>query len=152
MDINQCWGSIKLFLDGSLCFRQGVGHGVDVWDQLLGGSDLRYWHPFCVCGEGLSPQCIQAGYWGDYSTCIIQSCVNIPSIVCLERPHEEQVNSAVQKQNANAVVRMIAWWAPHLEFVNFRRRLFLVFTFALVLRVCCLSWNLMCGPLWLQGR
>ena len=37
------------------CARQGVGRGVDVWGQLLGGSDLRYWQPFRVCGEGLSP-------------------------------------------------------------------------------------------------
>ena len=28
--------------------------------------------------------------------------------VCLERPHEEQANSAVEKQNANAVVRTVA--------------------------------------------
>ena len=27
---------------------------------------------------------------------------------CLERPHEEQANSAVEKQSANAVVRMVA--------------------------------------------
>ena len=28
--------------------------------------------------------------------------------VCLERPHEEQANSAVEKQRANAVVRTVA--------------------------------------------
>ena len=28
--------------------------------------------------------------------------------VCLERPHEEQVNSAVEKKSANAVVRAVA--------------------------------------------
>ena len=28
--------------------------------------------------------------------------------VCLERPHEEQANSAVEKQSANAVVRTVA--------------------------------------------
>ena len=28
--------------------------------------------------------------------------------VCLERPHEEQPNSAVEKQSANAVVRTVA--------------------------------------------
>ena len=44
--------SRKLFLDGSLCL---AGHGVDVWGQPLGGSDLSYWQSFCVCGEGLSP-------------------------------------------------------------------------------------------------
>ena len=28
--------------------------------------------------------------------------------VCMERPHEEQANSAVEKQSANAVVRTVA--------------------------------------------
>ena len=36
-------------------------------------------------------------------------------------------------------VRTVAGWAPHLEFVNFCRILFLVFTFVLVLRACCLK-------------
>ena len=37
------------------CAWQGVGHGVGVSGHLLGGSDLRCWQPFGVCGEGLSP-------------------------------------------------------------------------------------------------
>ena len=32
------------------CAWQGISRGVDVCDQFLGGSDLRYWQPFCVCG------------------------------------------------------------------------------------------------------
>ena len=36
------------------CVCQGVGHGVDVSDHLLGGSDLCCWQPFGVYGEGLS--------------------------------------------------------------------------------------------------
>ena len=39
--LTACVESRKLFLDGSLCWA-GVGHGVDVWGQFLGGSDLRY--------------------------------------------------------------------------------------------------------------
>ena len=34
---------------------------------------------------------------------------------CLERPHEEQTSSAIEKQIANEVVRTVAGWAPHLE-------------------------------------
>ena len=60
-----------------VCAWQGVGHGVDVWDQLPGGSDLRYWQPFCVYRE--------------VPTCLIY----------LERGHEEQANSDVEKQSAN---------------------------------------------------
>ena len=37
------------------CAWQGVGHGVGVSSHLLGGSDLRCWQPFGVCGEVLSP-------------------------------------------------------------------------------------------------
>ena len=44
--------SRNLYLGGSLWLTD---HGVDVCDQLLGGSDLSYWQPFCICGEGLSP-------------------------------------------------------------------------------------------------
>ena len=36
------------------CVWQGVGHGVGVSGHLLGGSYLRCWQPFGVCGEGLS--------------------------------------------------------------------------------------------------
>ena len=55
-------------------------------------------------GKGYPRQCIQAGYWGsligDYS---ISTCP-----VCPERPHEEQANSAVEKQSTNAVIRTVA--------------------------------------------
>ena len=36
------------------CAWQGVNNGVGV-SGLLGGSDLRFWQPSGVCGEGLSP-------------------------------------------------------------------------------------------------
>ena len=86
------------------CAWQGVGHRVDVLGQFIGGSDLRYWQPFCVCGK-----CIQAGYWGnlqtyDYSTCIIQSAINMSSMS--ERPHEEQANSTVEKRR---LIRLFVW-------------------------------------------
>ena len=41
--------SRNLFLDGSPCMA------VDISDHLLGGSDLRCWQPFDVCGEGRYP-------------------------------------------------------------------------------------------------
>ena len=37
------------------CVLTGAGHGVDISDHLLAGSDLRCWQPFGVCGEVLSP-------------------------------------------------------------------------------------------------
>ena len=37
------------------CAWQDVGHGVGVSGHRLGGSDLRCWQSFGVCGEGLSP-------------------------------------------------------------------------------------------------
>ena len=45
---------------------------------------------------------------------------------------EEQANSAAEKQRANAGVRTVAGLAPHLAVVNFRRRLLMVLTFALL--------------------
>ena len=55
--------SIKLFLDGSLCLA-GRWPCSRCLGQLIGCIDLRCRQPFGVCGEELSRQCIQAGYWG----------------------------------------------------------------------------------------
>ena len=33
------------------CAWQGVGHGVCISGHLPGGSDLRCWQPYDVCGE-----------------------------------------------------------------------------------------------------
>ena len=131
-----------------VCTWQGVGHGVGVSCHLLGGSDLRCCQPFGVCGEGLSPPVHISRVLGvAFKQPVIILHVSFKAIstcpVCLERPHEEQANSTVEKQSANAVVRTVAGCAPHLEFFNFRRRLFLVFTFVLVLRACCLKLNVL---------
>ena len=37
------------------CAWKGVGYGMGVSGHLLGGSDLRCWLPYHVCGEGISP-------------------------------------------------------------------------------------------------
>ena len=53
------------------CGWQGVGHGVDVWGQFIGGNDLCYLQPFCVCGKGRYHQCIHAWYRVTFKPVII---------------------------------------------------------------------------------
>ena len=81
--------------------------------HLLGGSYLRCWQPFGVCREGLSPPVQISRVFGvAFKQPVIIIHVSFRAIstcqVCLERPHEEQANSAVEKQSANAVVRTVA--------------------------------------------
>ena len=100
-------------LSASVCTWQGDGHGVDVSDHLLGGSDLRCWQPFGVCAEGLSPpvynkQGIEVAFKQPVIILHVSFIAISTSQVCLERPHEEQARSAVEKQIANAVVRAVA--------------------------------------------
>ena len=100
-------------LSASVCAWQGDGHVVDVSDHLLGGSDLRCWQPFGVCAEGLSPPVHnKQGIEVAFKQPVIILHVSFTAIstcpVCLERPHEEQAHSAVEKQSANAVVRAVA--------------------------------------------
>ena len=95
------------------CAWQGVGHGVRVSGHLLGGSYLRCWQPFGVRGEGLSPgSAHKQGIGVAFKQPVIILHVSFRAIstcpVCLERSHEEQANSAVEKQSANAVVRTVA--------------------------------------------
>ena len=69
-------------MDGSLCLA-----GRWPWSGCLGSSswsnDMRWRQPFGVRAMSTCP-------------------------VCLERPHEEQAYSAVEKQSANAAVRTVA--------------------------------------------
>ena len=93
--------------------RAFVGHGVDVCDQLLRSAllatFLRMWGgaiPASAYLHGIGVAFKQPANIL-YNPCIIQSGINMP-IVCLERSHQEQANSAVEKQSANAVVRTVA--------------------------------------------
>ena len=61
--------------------------------------------------------------------------------VCLERPPRRTGIFSCRKTKRQCGCSYGSWMSSHLEFVNFRRRLFLVFTFALVLRACCLKLN-----------
>ena len=45
--------SRKLFPDGSMCLG-GRSLAME-WMSVINFCDLRYWQPFCVCGEALSP-------------------------------------------------------------------------------------------------
>ena len=95
------------------CAWQGVGHGVGVSCHLVGGSYLRCWQPFGVCREGAIPASAnKQGIGVAFKQPVIILHVSFRAIstcqVCLERPHEEQANSAVEKQSANAVVRTVA--------------------------------------------
>ena len=95
------------------CAWQGVGHGVGVSGHLLGGSDLPCWQPFGVCGERLSPaSAFNRGIGVAFKQPVIILHVSFRAIstcpVCLEQLHEEQANSAVEKQSTNAVVLSVA--------------------------------------------
>ena len=81
--------------------------------HILGGSDLRWRQPFGVCGEGLSPPVHTSRVLGiAFKQPVIILHVSVRAMstcpVCLERPHEEQAYSSVEKQSANAVVRTVA--------------------------------------------
>ena len=87
------------------CAWQGVGHGVGVWDQLLGGSDLRCWQPFSVCAIPGSAYKQSIAF----KQALIILHVSFRAVSsCLVRPHEEQTHLAVEKLSANAVVRSVA--------------------------------------------
>ena len=102
---------LELLLNQEICFWmeacawQGVGHGVGVSGHLRGGSDLRCWRRFGVCGERLSPTVHTRRVLGRaFKRPVIILHVPFRAIstcpVCLEQPHEEQANAAVEKQRA----------------------------------------------------
>ena len=137
--------SRKLFLDVSLCLA-----GRWPWSGCLGSSSLRQRSALAAIfrrmwGGAIHAISYKKGIGVTFKQPVIILHVSFRTMstcpVCLEQLHEEQAYSAVEQQSANAVVRTVAGWAPHLEFINFRRRLFLVFTFASVLRACCLKLN-----------
>ena len=73
------------------------------WVIIFEGSYLRYWQPFGVRSKGLSPPVHTSNVLGvaykqpvnilHVSFRTISTC-----LVYLERPHEEQANSDVEKQ------------------------------------------------------
>ena len=85
------WVSPVIFLEAAIC---------------VGG------HLSAYVRSGYPSQCIQTGYWVAFKQPVIILHVSFRAMstcpVCLERPHEEQAYSAVEKQSANAVVRTVA--------------------------------------------
>ena len=97
--------SRKLFLGGSLCLA-----GRWPWSGCLGSSS---WTQRSALWEGAIPaSAYKQGIGVAFKQPVIILHVSFRAIstcpVCLERPHEEQANSAVEKQRANAVVRTVA--------------------------------------------
>ena len=85
------WVSRVIFLEAAICVADNLSTYV---------------------GRGYPRQCIQACYWVAFKQPVIILHVSFRAIstcpVCRERPREEQANSAVEKQSANAVVRLVA--------------------------------------------
>ena len=99
--------SINLFLDGSLCLAGCWPWSGCLGGHLLGGSDLRSTFRR-MSGVAIPASAYKQGIWVAFKQPVIILHVSFRAIstcpVCLERPHEEQANSAVEKQSANAVV------------------------------------------------
>ena len=104
--------SIKLFVDGSLCLA-----GRWPWSGCLVSSSWRQLSALLATFRRMSGGAIPAsankqGIGVAFKQPVIILHVSFRAIstcqVCLERPHEEQANSAVEKQSANAVVRTLA--------------------------------------------
>ena len=104
--------SIKLFVDGSLCLA-----GRWPWSGCLASSSWRQLSALLATFRRMSGGAIPAsankqGIGVAFKNPVIILHVSFRAIstcqVCLERPHEEQANSAVEKQSANAVVRTVA--------------------------------------------
>ena len=114
--------SIKLFLDGSLCLA-----GRWPWSGFLVSSSWRQRFALLpifrrMWGGAIPASAYKQSIGVAFKQPVIILHVSFRAIstcpVCLERLHEEQANSAVERQSANAVVRTVAGLAPHLEFVN----------------------------------
>ena len=104
--------SIKLFVDGSLCLA-----GRWPWSGCLVSSSWRQLSALLATFRRMSGGAIPAsantqGIGVAFKQPVIILHVSFRAIstcqVCLERPHEEQANSAVEKQSVNAVVRTVA--------------------------------------------
>ena len=80
------------------CAWQGVGHGVDIWDQFLGGINLS---AYALYGKVAIPaSAYKQGIGVAFKQPVIILHVSFRAVstclVCLERPHEEQAYSAVE--------------------------------------------------------
>ena len=104
--------SRKLFLDGSMCLAvrwpcSGC-LGSSYWRQrsALLATFRRMW------GGAIPDSAYKHGIGVAFKQPVIILHVSFRAIstcpVCLERPHDEQANVAVEKQNANSVVRTVA--------------------------------------------
>ena len=103
--------SRKLFLDGSLCLagRWPLSGclGSSSWRQrsALAATFRRMW------GGAIRASAYKQGIGVAFKQPVIILHVSFRAMstcpVCLERPHEEQAYSAVEKQSANAVVRTV---------------------------------------------
>ena len=106
--------SRKLFLDVSLCLA-----GRWPWSGCLGSSSWRQRSALAATfrhmwGGAIPASAYKQGIGVAFKQPVIilhvsfRAMSTCPVAVCLERPHEEQAYSAVEKQSANAVVRMVA--------------------------------------------
>ena len=104
--------SRKLFLDGSLCLA-----GRWPWSGCLGSSSWRQRSALAATfrrmwGGAIPASAYKQGIGVAFKQPVIILHVSFRAMstwpVCLERPHEGQAYSAVEKQSANAVVRTVA--------------------------------------------
>ena len=104
--------SRKLFLDGSLCLARRCP-----WSGCLGSSSWRQRSALLATfrrmwGGAIPASAYRQGIGVALKQPVIILHVSFRAIskcpVCLERPHEEHATSAVEKQRANAAVRMVA--------------------------------------------
>ena len=105
--------SRKLFLDGSLCLA-----GRWPWSGCFGSSSWRQRSALLatfrhIWGGAIPASSYKQGIGVAFKQpVIILVHVSFRTIstcpVCLERPHEEHANSAVEKQSVNAVVLTVA--------------------------------------------
>ena len=104
--------SRKMFLDGSLCLA-----GRWPWSGCIGSSSWRQRSALLATfrrmwGGAIPASAHRQGIGVAFKQPVIILHVSFRAIstcpVCLERPHEEPANSAVEKQRANAVVRTVS--------------------------------------------
>ena len=104
--------SRKLFLDGSMCLA-----GRWSWSGCLGSSSWRQRSALAATfrrmwGGAIPASSYKKGIGVAFKQPVIILRVSFSAMstcpVCLERPYEEQVYSAVEKQSANVVVRTVA--------------------------------------------
>ena len=104
--------SRKLFLEGSLCLARCWP-----WSGCLGSYSWRQRSALLATFRRMWRGAIPAHANKQVIEVVFKQPVIILHVtfraistcpVCMERPHEEQANSAVEKQSTNAVVRLVA--------------------------------------------